>query len=333
MNVLVTGAAGYVGSVCAAELVKRKYRVVGYDNLSAGYSQAVAPGVRFIRGDVADRAKLIRVCRKYGIGAVMHFAGSILVSESLRDPHLYYRNNVAASIELLQSLMESRIKKFIFSSTAAVYGEPQKLPLTEEHPVAPVNAYGETKLAIERALGWYHRAYGLNCAALRYFNAAGATDLLGEDHRPETHLLPRLIDAAMHRNREFVIYGEDYPTPDGTCIRDFVHVVDIAQAHILALQQLDKIGWGVYNIGHGMGYSVREVIRAVEEITGQRARIRVGPRRPGDPVRLVASPHKIMSELGWRPRYSDLSVIVRTAWEWRRRFPKGYEKSRSRKAS
>lgn len=324
MIILVTGAAGYVGSVCAAELAKEKHEVIAYDNLLAGHREAIVPGVRFVEGDVADGEKLRRALRRFRVDAVMHFAASALVDESLRNPHLFYRNNVSASISLLEALLESGIKRLVFSSSAAVYGEPQEAPITEDHPTAPINAYGETKLAIERALAWYHRAYGLQCVALRYFNAAGATNQLGEDHRPETHLLPRLLDVAMDTGKVFEIYGDDYPTPDRTCIRDFVHVRDIVRAHNLAMKKLPKVKFGIYNVGHGRGYSMREVVRKVEELTGRSLPVKVGPRRAGDPAILVASPQRIMRELGWKPRESDLSTIVRSAWEWRRRFPKGY---------
>jgi UDP-glucose 4-epimerase len=330
MNILVTGAAGYVGSVCAAELAKQKHRVVAYDNLSEGHRGALSPGMAFVKGEIADAVKVKRVCRKYQIEAIMHFAASALVDVSVRDPHLFYQNNVSASLALLGALLQEGVKKLIFSSSAAVYGEPKEVPITEDHPTQPVNPYGETKLVLERALEWYHRAYGLDCIALRYFNAAGSTGQLGEDHRPETHILPRLLDAILDPKASFSIFGDDYPTRDGTCVRDYVHVVDIAQAHILALRQLQKVGFGVYNIGHGKGYSIREVIRTAERVTGQAMHPNVGPRRAGDPATLVASPQKIICELGWKPRQSDLATIVKSAWQWRQRHPKGYAEARRR---
>jgi UDP-glucose 4-epimerase len=326
MNILVTGAAGYVGSVCAAELVKQGHYIVAFDNLTAGHRQAVVEHVQFVRGDIADREKLKRVCKKHQVQAVMHFAASALVEESVRNPHLFYRNNVSGTLSLLEVLAELKIQKLIFSSSAAVYGEPKSVPIQEDHPVCPVNPYGETKLVIERALAWYHAAYGLNCAALRYFNAAGATQDLGEDHRPETHLLPRLLAAASDPNGSFEIYGDDYPTSDGTCIRDFVHVLDIAQAHILALHSLSKLGLRIYNVGHGKGYSIRAVVKAVEEIAGRKLDVRVGRRRPGDPAVLVASARKLARELKWKPRHSDLKNIIRSAWVWMQMYPKGYRK-------
>ena len=324
MNILVTGAAGYVGSVCAAELARGKHHVIGYDDLSAGHRAAIAAGVSFVQGNIADKAKLKKTCRQFNIEAVMHFAASALIDESVRNPHLFYCNNVSAGITLLEVLIETRIKKLIFSSSAATYGEPRSVPISEDHPTAPINAYGETKLAFERALPWYFRAYGLNCIALRYFNASGATAELGEDHRPETHLLPRLLDAALNPKKPFEVYGADYPTPDGTCIRDFVHVLDICQAHILVLRSLSKLKFGVYNIGLGKGYSIREVVKTVEEVTGRRIATKEGPRRVGDPAVLIASPAKIRRDLKWEPKCSDLKTIVRSAWQWRQRHPEGY---------
>jgi UDP-glucose 4-epimerase len=326
VNILVTGAAGYVGSVCAAELLKQGHRVVAYDNLTAGHLQAVVDHVQFVRGDIADTKKLKRVCKKQRIEAVMHFAASALVDESIRNPLLFYRNNVSGTLALLEVLAELKIRRLIFSSSAAVYGEPQSVPIREDHPTRPVNPYGETKLVMERALAWYHDAYGINCAALRYFNAAGATEDLGEDHRPETHLLPRLLAAASGPNSSFEIYGDDYPTPDGTCIRDFVHVLDIAQAHILVLHSLSKLGLRIYNVGHGKGYSIRAVVKAIGEIAGRKFDVRVGGRRPGDPAVLVASAGRLRRELKWEPRHSDLANIIRSAWAWRKKYPKGYRR-------
>jgi UDP-glucose 4-epimerase len=258
----------------------------------------------------------------------MHFAGATLVEKSMTEPRYYFQNNVQKGLMFLETLLEQEVRNFIFSSTAAVYGEPVSTPITEDHPTTPINAYGESKLMLETILEWYHRAYGLNCVALRYFNAAGASERLGEAHRPETHLLPLLLEAASDSNKFFQIYGDDYPTPDGTCIRDFVHVRDIAQAHILALRALPKLGFRIYNVGDGHGYSIRDVVKAVEGITSRKLPIRVGPRRPGDPAVLVASPQKLCRELKWKPRYSGLPTIVRSAWAWRLRHPDGYRGKR-----
>lgn len=324
MNILVTGGAGYVGSVCAGQLIKQRHQVIVYDNLSAGHRAAVPPGAVFVKGEIGDAARLRSAFKKFRINAIMHFAAKALVDESIRNPAIFYQNNVSATLTLLDAALENKIKKIIFSSSAAVYGEPQVLPIPEDHPKAPVNAYGETKLVIEGVLGWYARAYGLQFAAMRYFNAAGATKLLGEDHRPETHLLPRLLDAAIDPAKEFFLYGSDYPTPDGTCVRDFVHVLDIAQAHILALRRLDRIKSAVYNVGLGEGYSIRQAVQAVEDVTQRKINVQTAPRRPGDPARLVASPAKLTGELGWKPTHSELANIVRSAWRWRQQCPAGY---------
>jgi UDP-glucose 4-epimerase len=326
MNILVTGGAGYVGSVCAAELVKQGNCVVAYDNLSAGHRRAVLDRVQFVRGDIADTEELRGVCKKHHIEAVMHFAASALVEESVCNPHLFYCNNVTGTLSLLEAMAALKVQKLIFSSSAAVYGEPKSVPIREDHPTSPVNPYGETKLVIERALAWYHGAYGIQCASLRYFNAAGATEELGEDHSPETHLLPRLLSAASGPRGAFEIYGDDYPTPDGTCVRDFVHVLDIAQAHILALHSLSKLGLRIYNVGLGKGYSIRAVMKAVEDITGHKLDVRVGGRRPGDPAVLVATARKLRRELKWVPRHSDLKNIIRSAWAWMQSHPKGYRR-------
>ncbi len=328
MNILVTGAAGYVGSVCASELVKARHTVVALDNFSAGHRTAVVKRVKLFEGDIADAAAIKRVCRKFRIEAVMHFAAKALVDESMRNPGLFYRNNVSGTIALLDVLVECGIQKLVFSSSAAVYGEPKAVPITEEHPLSPINAYGETKLVIERALAWYQHAHGLRWVALRYFNAAGAVGALGEDHRPETHLIPRLLDVALNSDRTFHIYGDDYPTSDGTCVRDYVHVRDIARAHILALRALPRLRGAVFNVGHGEGFSVREMVRGVEEVTRRRLRVEVSPRRAGDPAVLVASPKKISRDLGWKPRHSELRGIIRTAWAWKMKHPRGYEDAR-----
>lgn len=328
MKILITGAAGYVGSVCAAELIQQGHQIVAYDNLLTGHRAALPPGVDFVQADVADREALDHTCRKYRIDAVMHFAASALIDESIRNPGLFYRNNVSATITLLDVLVQNGIRNLVFSSSAAVYGEPKQVPIDESHPTAPMNPYGESKLVIEKALAWYHGAHAINFAALRYFSAAGATEKLGENHIPETHLLPRLLDVALNPGKTFEIYGDDYPTADGTCVRDFVHVRDIAQAHILALGALPYLGSGIYNVGHGQGYSIKEVVRTVEEVTGRQLSVRAAGRRPGDPAVLVASHAKLSRELKWEPRFSDLKAILSSAWAWKQAHPQGYNSNK-----
>ena len=334
MNVLVTGGAGFVGSVCSEQLLAAGHTVVVLDNLCTGHREAVPDSAVFVEADFGDALLLRDVVREYSIEAVMHFAGETLVEKSMTDPRSYFENNVKKGLILLNTLLDLSVKRFVFSSTAATYGEPVSTPITEEHPKSPINAYGESKLMVERFLEWYHRAYGLQYAALRYFNAAGATQQCGEDHNPETHLLPRILRSVLDPSLEFVIYGDRYRTPDGTCVRDYVHVLDIAQAHILALSALSRERCsGAYNIGSSTGHSVRQVVRAVEEVTGQTLKTRVGPARPGDPAVLVASHDKLMEELGWKPRYSSIREIVQSAWEWMQEHPNGYggaETDRSR---
>jgi UDP-glucose 4-epimerase len=325
MNVLVAGGAGFVGSVCSEQLLTAGHKVIVVDNLSTGHREAVSPFAAFVQGDFGDRELIRSLVRKHRVEAVMHFAGETLVEKSMTDPSIYFQNNVRKGLDLLDTLLECGVKKFVFSSTAAVYGEPVETPISESHPKAPINAYGESKLMVERMLEWYQRAYGLQYAALRYFNAAGASQQFGEDHHPESHLLPRVLDCALDSSREFMIYGDDYATADGSCVRDYVHVLDIAQAHILALNALDDPQrQGPYNIGSSMGNSVREVVSAVQDVTGRKLRVRVGARRPGDPAILVATHDRVVSELGWKPRFSSLHDIVQSAWDWKQKHPQGY---------
>jgi UDP-glucose 4-epimerase len=333
MRVLITGGAGYVGSICTEELITAGHEVVILDDFRTGHPAAVHPAAQFVEGDFANAAIVRDVFRRASIDTVMHFAGETLVAKSMTDPQSYFDVNVKGGIEFLKVLLEHRIKVLIFSSTAAVYGEPLEIPITETHVKKPINAYGESKLIFERILEWYGHAYGLKYAALRYFNAAGASSVYGEDHNPETHLLPCILNS-FESGHEFVIHGADYDTPDGTCVRDYVHVVDIAQAHILAMGALlrGKTG-GAYNIGSSKGYSVREVLSAVEEVTGRKLRVRIGPRRKGDPAVLVASHEKLVRELVWKPRFSELRSIVRSAWEWRQSHPSGYHTVEPRLAS
>lgn len=325
MNVLVTGGAGYIGSVCAESLLATGKKVVVLDNLSTGHLGAVPSGAHFVQGDFADSALCFDLVRQFRIETVMHFAAETLVEKSMTDPRAYFQNNLKKGIDLLDVLVESGVRNFVFSSTAAVYGEPKQAPITEDHPTNPINAYGESKLMFEKALGWYGRAYGLRSIVLRYFNAAGATQLLGEDHWPESHLIPRLLNAAMDASSEFVLYGDDYPTPDGTCIRDYVHVRDVAEGHVLAAEALDKGIIGTFNIGSGTGFSVKEVMSTTEGVLKRPIRVRMGPRRQGDPAILIASNDKLSRELGWKPLSSGLQEIVKSAWEWKQAHVHGYK--------
>jgi UDP-glucose 4-epimerase len=325
LTILVTGGAGYIGSHVVRELLRQRYQPVIYDNLQTGH-QKTTKNTLFIEGDLSDSRKLKETFETYTIDAVMHFAADSLVGESVLKPLKYFSNNVRNSIELIEIIKEFKIKKFVFSSSASVYGEPKKIPITEEHPCRPLNPYGETKWIFEKFLQAYHDAGKLNSISLRYFNAAGADPEgeLGEDHSPETHLIPLVIKAAMG-GASVPVYGTDYDTPDGTCIRDYIHVTDLANAHILALRKLEQGNFsGVYNLGNGNGYSVKEVIETVKKVTARKVLAVDSPRRPGDPARLVASSKKIREELGWIPKYPDLETIVETAWEWHKNHPKGY---------
>ncbi len=329
MHVFVTGGAGYIGSHTVKELLQAGYKVTVLDNLSRGHRGVaqVLEGAEFVWGDIADRELVGGLLRSCGVRAVLHFAALSLVGESVADPALYYRNNVVKGLALLEAVQEAGVPYFIFSSTAAVYGEPVRVPIEEDHPLTPTNPYGATKLAFEEALRWYGAAYGLKYIALRYFNAAGADPAgdLGEDHRPETHLIPLVLQAALGLQPGITIFGTDYPTPDGTCIRDYVHVSDLAEAHVLALRALDGgHPSGAYNLGNERGHSVREVIDTARRVTGCDIPVETGFRREGDPTALVAGSHKIQRQLGWAPRYGDLETIIRTAWEWHVRHLEGY---------
>lgn len=329
MTILLTGGAGYIGSVIAELLVEEGQQVVVYDNLSKGHRQALPPGTQLVVGDLADGDKLWCTLQSYGVDAVIHLAARSLVGESYADPQSYYRENVAASLILLQAMREAGVSKMVFSSTAAVYGEPREIPITEEHPELPTNPYGETKLTFERVFRWHREAYGLQYCSLRYFNAAGATVERGEDHRPETHLIPLALSVALGQRDYLEIYGDDYDTPDGTCLRDYIHVVDLAQAHLLALERLVDIKISrIYNLGNERGYSVWEIIKVAQEVTGRPIPTRIAFRRKGDPSVLVASSEKIKRELGWRPQHQDIYEIVESAWKWHRRHPQGYEEGK-----
>jgi UDP-glucose 4-epimerase len=324
MRVLVTGGAGYIGSVVSEQLVNDGHEVVIYDNLSKGHRRAVVEGARFVQGDLLEANQLRQTLNDNRIEAVIHMAASSLVGESVQEPSKYYHNNVVAGLVLLDAMRECGITRIVFSSTAATYGEPEEQPIRETTPTNPTNTYGETKLAFEKAMHWYERAHGLRYASLRYFNAAGATERCGEDHDPETHLIPITLQAAAGKRAHVEIYGDDYPTEDGTCIRDYIHVVDLARAHILALDVLSERS-AIYNLGcGGDGYSVREVIETARRVTGKEIPVRMGTRRPGDPAVLIASSDKIKSELGWQPQFQDLGLIVESAWKWMRAHPDGY---------
>ncbi len=320
MNVLVTGGAGYIGSVICDQLLAEGHRVVVIDNLSKGHRDALADEVVFVEADLSDNTAVTEALRHHRIDAVIHMAASSLVGESMSQPSKYYRNNLWATLGLLEAMSFSGVARLVFSSTAAVYGNPEKQPIEEHDPTAPTNPYGETKLAIERALHWYSVAYGLKYVALRYFNAAGATESRGERHSPETHLIPLVLEAASN-DSSVSIFGDDYPTPDGTCVRDYIHVTDLARAHIMALNSLAAGGQSAtFNLGCGQGYSVKEVLDAARRVTERHIHADVQPRRPGDPAVLVASSSRIRQALGWAPKYELLDDIVGSAWTWMQKF-------------
>jgi UDP-glucose 4-epimerase len=321
MNVFVTGGAGYIGSVCVEELLNAGHAVTVLDNLSEGHRSAVDRRAAFVPGDLADAALVARAVKDSGAEAVIHFAASALVGESMTNPAKYFRNNVASGLNLLEAAVAAGVKKFVFSSTCATYGPPDRVPMDEDLPQRPINPYGESKLMFEKMLGWFRQLHGLEFVAFRYFNAAGASAQFGEHHRVETHLIPNVFKVALGLSPHCEIYGTDYPTPDGTCIRDYIHIVDLAQAHILALRPGAQ---GFFNLGNGEGYSVREVIQACERVSGRKIPVVEKPRRPGDPPRLVASAAKAIRELGWQPRVPKLEQIVESAWRWHQAHPAGY---------
>jgi UDP-glucose 4-epimerase len=322
---LVTGGAGYVGSHLVAALCDRGADVVVYDNLRQGHRAAVLPGARLVVADLADAAMLDAVLADGPWEAVFHFASLSLVGESMADPFRYLAENTLNGLRLIEACVRHGVRRFVLSSTANLFGTLSEVPIPEDAPINPGSPYGESKYFLERALAWAERIFGLHSATLRYFNAAGADPAgrLGEDHRPETHLIPLAIDAALGRREALTVFGADYPTKDGTCVRDYVHVSDLAEAHLLALARLDR-GSAAYNLGNGKGYSVLEVIRAVEAVSGQKVPVQYGPRRAGDPPVLVASSARAMEELDWHPEFADLHDIVRTAYAWRKAHPAGY---------
>ena len=321
MNIFVTGGAGYIGSVFVEEALNAGHTVTVYDNLTEGHRAAVDPRATFVFGDFNDRADIFGAVQSAKPEAVIHFAANALVGESMTTPSKYFRNNVTGGLNLLDAARENGVKKFVFSSTCATYGTPDRVPIDELTTQSPVNPYGESKLMFEKILQWYHRIHGLEFVAFRYFNAAGASERFGEAHRVETHIIPNVLRVALGQATECQIFGTDYPTPDGTCIRDYIHIVDLAQAHLLALQP-GKCGF--YNLGNGDGYSVREVIQTCEKVSGKPIKAVEKDRRPGDPPRLVAAANKAIHELGWKPKYPKLEDIVRTAWNWHVKHPKGY---------
>lgn len=330
MRILITGGAGYIGSVVAGELLQAGHEVVVFDNLSRGHRRAVPKNAELIVGDLADRARLDQLLSSRPVDAVMHFAALIEAGESMKAPERFFRNNTANALTLLEAMLAAGLKRFVFSSTAALYGNPQRTPIAEDDPLCPTNAYGESKLLVERMLAWFHQIHGLRYATLRYFNAAGASQPnQGEAHQPETHLIPRILEVALGRAPHVNIFGTDYPTADGTCVRDYIHVSDLARAHLLALAALAR-GESrplIYNLGNGQGFSVRQVLEVAREVTGHPIPVIESPRRAGDPAVLIASSEKIRRELDWQPRFPDLKTIVASAWQWHRTHPDGYPNS------
>jgi UDP-glucose 4-epimerase len=322
MKILVVGGAGYIGSVCAELLLNEGHEVGIFDNLSEGHGRAIDSRAQFIQGDLQNRQLIQKTLATQQPDAVMHFAANALVGESMQNPSKYFRNNVANGLNLLDGMVEVGVGKIIFSSTCAIFGPPDRLPIDEQTPTRPINPYGESKLAFEKILRWYDQIHGLRFVSLRYFNAAGASEKFGEDHRVETHLIPNVLKVALGEKTHVEIFGTDYETPDGTCIRDYIHIIDLAQAHVLALSSSKS---DFYNLGTGGGASVREVIDSCRKITGHKIDVVEKPPRPGDPPRLIASSDKIKSELGWTPRFQSLDAIIQSAWKWHQKFPRGYE--------
>jgi UDP-glucose 4-epimerase len=321
MKIFVTGGAGYIGSICVEEMLNRGFEVTVFDNLSEGHRAAVDSRASFFIGDLADRGTLSRAIEVSKPDAVMHFAANALVGESMTNPSKYFRNNVSNGLNLLDAMVEHGVRRFVFSSTCATFGIPDTMPLDESIPQKPINPYGESKLIFEKILKWYGEIHGITYVALRYFNAAGASEKFGEDHRIETHLIPNILKVALGQRENVQIFGTDYPTPDGTCIRDYIHILDLAEAHILALGA-EKSDF--YNLGTGSGASVREVIAACEKVTGKSIPVVEQPRRAGDPPRLIAASAKVREALGWSPKHEDIVKIVQTAWAWHEKHPQGY---------
>ena len=322
MNVFVTGGAGYIGSVYVEEALNAGHQVTVYDNLSEGHRSAIDPRATFVQAELSDEPRILDALKQSRAEVIVHFAANALVGESMQNPGKYFGNNVGNGVKLLNAVVAAGVRKFVFSSTCATYGFPEQMPITEQTPQKPINPYGESKVMFERILEWYQRLHGLEFVAFRYFNAAGASTRFGENHRIETHLIPNILKVALGQATQCEIYGTDYPTPDGTCVRDYIHIVDLAQAHILAMTPGRQ---GFFNLGNGDGYSVREVIQMCEKVTGTKITALEKPRRPGDPPRLVAAADKAKSELGWQPKFPKLEQIVSTAWAWHQSHPKGYQ--------
>jgi UDP-glucose 4-epimerase len=321
MKVLVTGGAGYIGSVTTERLLDAGHEVTVFDNLERGHRDAVDKRAKFVRGDLRDAPAIRSAMLEFGPDAVMHFAAYALVPESMRAPEMYFTNNVAGGLNLAEAMRVAGVGRIVFSSTCATYGEPERVPITEDVPQRPTNPYGESKLIFEKMLEWYSRIHGFKAVYLRYFNASGATVQFGEDHDPETHLIPNVLRVALGKQEKVTIFGDDYATPDGTCVRDYIHIVDLAEAHMLALRAEKS---GAYNLGTGTGYSVREVVETARKVTGHRIPAEVKARRPGDPPKLVAGSGKARNELGWKPRYESVEAIVESAWRWHKAHPEGY---------
>jgi UDP-glucose 4-epimerase len=321
MKIFLTGGAGYIGSICVEELLNAGHEVTVYDNLTEGHRSAVDPRAKFIKGDLGSREDVKKAMCDSKAEAVMHFGASALVGESVTNPSKYFRNNVANGVNLLDAMVECGVKKIVFSSTCATYGNPERVPMTEDHVQKPLNPYGLSKLMFEQVLKWYESAHGIHHVILRYFNAAGCTEKFGEHHRIETHLIPNILFVALGKKPHLEIYGNDYDTPDGTCIRDYIHILDLAQAHMLALQKNES---SVYNLGNGEGYSVKQVLITARKITGKEIPSVEKPRRPGDASRLISASHRAIRDLGWSPKFPRIEQIVESAWKWHSKHPDGY---------
>jgi UDP-glucose 4-epimerase len=322
MKIFVVGGAGYIGSICAELLLDDGHEVFVFDNLSEGHRRAIDPRAQFMEGDLSDLEKITRALRHAQPQAVMHFAANALVGESMQNPSKYFRNNIGSGLNLLDAMVATGVSCIVFSSTCAIFGPPERLPIDENAPPRPINPYGESKLAFEKILRWYDEIHGLKFVSLRYFNAAGASANFGEDHRQETHLIPNVLKVALGQSPHVELYGTDYETPDGTCVRDYIHILDLARAHALALEAKRS---GFYNLGTGGGSSVREVIDCCARVTGKKISVLEKPRRPGDPPRLIAASDKIKRQLGWQPKFQRLDAIIESAWRWHQKFPRGYE--------